>query len=476
MDADSTVGRWLQEAELGDPATRRRLLVLHAKLAMRLTRWEEASRRWHLVAEHEHDLDPRSDRLLALAVCRSKAGDPEAAETWLARLEALEAAGRRRRRKVAVYRRKALERALGGWRAHRAAGEVMAAVADRRAEDARQALECALEACGASPRVATLARACVEAMIAPERIDLSRVREGGHRGLVLVSGFGWSGCGAVVDWLADHEGVSVPLGGGFEPALLERSGGIRDLLGTASGSDRDRRRALAQFLLGPVVGLYDCAGEGPKLTWRRSLARRFRDEPAAMSALQGACEALAADWERAAGEETEELIQAFLRRVPGLSDWGGAGLRVLNNILHSQRLELLRLLPKARAVAVIRDPRDQFVARRLEGRRDSDVDSFCRSLAGKARRFNRAVAAPGMAERIRVVGFEDFVSSVRSRQQLADWLGELGQVTAPGGERRFDPQESAANIAIFHRYLSPEERREIEQACGELEFGGHSPF
>lgn len=475
LDADRTVRAWLtgDRFEAGQ-VDHRDVLALSAILAMRLARWELAAQRWRAVAAH--DAQWRSDALLGLAICYLKAGDEEEAARWIARLEELESDGRKRIKKVAVYKRKAVERGLAGWRGHQAAAEVAEALVGGEAVRARGKLTEALDACEASPAVRELAGDCLDAVLEPERPNVGSVPEGAHRGLVVISGFGWSGSGAITDWLLDHSGVSLPFGNGFEAALLHRAGGLRDLLRAADQGPEERKHALARFLLGPVVGLVDTSNEGARITWQRSLARWVKDDADTLSALQGACRILAAGWLGRAHSEAESVVREFLRRVPGLHDAAGSGLRILNNVPHAQHLDLLRLLPEARAVAMIRDPRDQFTARRLESRKEIRLESFCRGLKRKAKKFNRAMKNPGIGERVRLVDFESFVRSAECRRGLAEWLGVSGEAVQDKKKPDFDPQESAANIGLFQRFLSAEERAAIEQACAKVKFAGQSPF
>lgn len=256
------------------------------------------------------------------------------------------------------------------------------------------------------------------------------------RRVLHVCGFLYSGSGAVFDHLRERDDVHLPfstrevgflkkandLGSLVEagsPSPLRVAAAVaasglgfgqtgRPLLGYASGSDAalDRFVALARTLLR-----------------RLAAARRDDDTAAATAAVRDYLDAVVAD-----------LTPADRTAL-------------LNNAIIGHQLQRLRLFTDARAVAVLRDPRDQFISQALESPNAMDAAPFVRMMEQRLVALETLLADPELAPRLVVVRFEDFVTDPDLRADVERRLG-LPSDVARDERRHFRPEVSRRNIGI----------------------------
>lgn len=297
--------------------------------------------------------------------------------------------------------------------------------------------------------------------------------------VILSCGFGWSGSGAVTDFLQDYQAVET-LFGRAELAWFHSSHG-----NDAAGLFEQLRRGPAGYLAGVrdfilthLLGLDLLArslgeGEGERgvegaparLQRARTVRDRavvwgFVDEDAdfggfvsALREFSGALRGI-----RPARLDAPQRIEAafrdFLSKVVGLRRSAQA-VCLLNNAIKAYRLSLVRLLPEARVIPVFRDPRDMYVSRALESPRGVlPPREYVRALRRRDRDYRRALRDPAIAERVMPVRFEDFVLEPERRTALLEQLGM--DPRAPRHKTRFRPERSRGNIGIHRHWEEPE--------------------
>lgn len=294
--------------------------------------------------------------------------------------------------------------------------------------------------------------------------------------LVLVCGFGWSGSGAVTDFLSDFEQVEMSLGRTemhwFSSGYGYDAGEVLDQLEVAP--HRFHEWALA-FLLVHGLGLESLAREGEgqdqsrmrrmrKLSDRAALWLFSEDDPRLVEYAeylrelgQALCRV-----EPSEGDNNLEVEAAFRHFFSGLVRMATPPGKtcLLNNCIKGHQLDRLRLILPDHVIAVTRDPRDMYVSRGLESARGTFPPvEFVDALRERFRRFRRALRDPVIASRVTTVGFEDFVLDASTRERLADELGLTG--TPRRRQTRFQPERSRQNIGIHHRWQDRDAIRRI---------------
>ncbi len=284
--------------------------------------------------------------------------------------------------------------------------------------------------------------------------------------IVSLSGFGWSGSGAVADFLQGRAGVVFPFGGtelccfeGFGKCAL---GADAVLEATGQGDLAELRRRAVLLVLSGFLGAMP-AGDKAKATemdrWRRKsglthvLARGAPVDGLATCCLgfiaamgRIAPDATAADMQAATEAALQRLFIGFLALVAG-----DGRIIVLNNCIHGYNIGLLRLLPEALGVVVHRDPRDAFVARHYENTRitRASVSGFVKRLKAHYDRYHRQRGQHDIAGRVIDMEFEDFLHDAALRAGL---LERLGLESAEGGTGALRLEVSQRNIGIHADY------------------------
>ena len=244
---------------------------------------------------------------------------------------------------------------------------------------------------------------------------------------VFCGGFGWSGSGAVYDYLACRGRVLCP---GNERELKFFDSplyGLRGLSKAMGQSRQELRSAIFRFFWGGMLGLpvTQSAEERDRSERTKySLLYLWKEENREVSEFlpQMARFVLAMEHEIAGDVEPERFegvvggaIGQFFRELYGQQRL------LLNNAVHGQFVDVLRFFEKYKYFAVIRDVRDQYVAKRVEGLHRDERESFgefVESTRRKVDRFAKHLKRIEYSGRVKVVGFEEFVTKKRVRESV----------------------------------------------------------
>jgi len=290
---------------------------------------------------------------------------------------------------------------------------------------------------------------------------------------IFLCGFGWSGSGAVFDYLRQSSAVEAQ----FDDVELSCFDGLPAIGFGASQILRDAGRSWAdtiavvkKFLLFTVLG----QGFGAELAAERSryekkaLLAQFRNDDRELEKFVGICSRFIDRVARVPRGDTVAIYNAlsdFICSSLEIKESSFA-LDIHNNSIHGPNINTLQLIPNARACVVFRDPRDQFVARCLESRRGAmSARAFVEGFRANVRLYADALANPEVRSRVVPVQFEEFVRSASVRTAVLAKLG-VDPATVEEGVF-FAPEKSAKNIGIHREFGRKDDIALIERELGD---------
>ena len=288
--------------------------------------------------------------------------------------------------------------------------------------------------------------------------------------LVFCAGFAWSGSGAVFDYLNQHEAFDDILGR-RELSLIESPEfGAERLLAAMEKEQPQRRAAVRDMVWAGVLGLpFRFKGKRPVeprhcllSCWRddSELGRRLIEETTRFLREFTALEA-----KQVGAEVLEARLSEYLRCL--FRPRGHHQLTLMNNVIHGQRLALLKLFPGSVGIAVMRDPRDQFVSRAFEsGRRANDPpEQFIKYQHKIMQQFLDLASRKPAGYELAVVRFEEFVGSEETRRAVLSLTGADDTTRKPKDHvvASFDPDKSAGNVGVHVHYPEPVVLKRIQK-------------
>ncbi|ADH86498.1 hypothetical protein [Desulfurivibrio alkaliphilus] len=261
---------------------------------------------------------------------------------------------------------------------------------------------------------------------------------------VFLCGLGWSGSGALHDYLRQFPEVATTFGGS-EVKIFEGKGGVKDLLAAT-----DWRPVLKEFVLRRVWGFVADSGISPAKAYNQSLVKHVQKRK--LLALAKATERLVTRVMHDNGNSLEDNLACWLREVIALAAPGGYRYCLLNNWLHGQNAALAHSIPGAKVFVVVRDPRDQFVDYNNQtDRKKKSAKAFVKEMQAKLTAVIRAAEdSKGWRSSLTLLRFEDFVLKSRLRLELAADLG-IDDPAMPN-KHFFNPEDSKKNINIHLGY------------------------
>lgn len=457
------------------------LALLYADVAEALRRWNEAYTVLQALASGSQP--DRTDLPLRLAVVCRKAGKIDEASQWLS-----QCGERTRRRKlyqnevkrvsVALHRRDCLESAVSAWDC-------------LEREDYTSAIHLMRRACcifdvgsAGSETLTRVIEAAVDLYrgraLQPYSEDAALISQNLRPRIISVSGFGWSGSGAVADFLRDRPGVSFPFGDtevsifeGFENLAI----GAAALLDSFHYENPNVRQTASLMILTTFLPALALKKSSKHLNrWPQKVLLRKIDL-GIMENYTNLClrflHSIDLGIRRKRADAVRNSLNKLLRGVLLLlSD--NSDIIVLNNSIHAQNIHLLELLENSIGVVVHRDPRDQFVARSYENLRltKASVETFAQRLVRNYDKYYQRLQDSTVQARIVETTFERFVSDPDERALLTERLGIKGPSGFSGSLR---PEVSQRNIGIYKSFSDQQSIRQLA-ALLDLKAGGPSYY
>lgn len=486
----------------GAPAT---LSATRARLYEIQLRWEEARDTWHEVVSSEPIW--QADAIHALGRCELRLGNLDEAHRWFDRAapalrhsqtfqrdrRALQQAQAQSRRSIVLTLEAESHPSAASRRQRRNLSAAFRTELPRRR--ARQLAKLWQDfAAIVDDRFLghTASRACLR------RIHSHHPTPVTNTGLIT-SGFGWSGSGAVNDWLREFREIRTPFGGMESAVFMDKIGmpgikTLRPLADTARQQAREqldsaaresrwlaylraRRRAattpspdvqqlltaLKRFFLFSVLSEH-----------RHALRRQMQGGTELFHRFISNCYVFLAeleriDWSRQASfDALSRAIAALYWRCAADKADNPKAVLLFNNVINGINISLLASAPQCiQSIIVFRDPRDQFVAQTYESnRRRRSVEEFIVHVNRAHALYRSETKNPDLSSRIREVQFEEFVTSDICRRELAASL-DLSQ-DSEMAEQYFKPCVSAGNIGIYKNFADQSAIRKIARACHAL--------
>lgn len=292
---------------------------------------------------------------------------------------------------------------------------------------------------------------------------------------IFVAGFGWSGSGAVFDFLRQSQEADVF---SDQEILLfgnsaRRSQAHANMLfqyGARPRSDYDS--VLVDMIGRTVLGLTAQGAENDRIasvTHVRSLMYLFQDEPEKLEKmLSGATDFLVACMCSADNSRRMSVKGAFLRFFGELLGLRSTGRKFMlfSNAVSASEIETMHLMP-SESIALVcrRDVRDAYADRFSQGKQWS-AELFLRSYSKKQARFRQSMSNPAIRDRTMEVSFEDFVLDSERRFSVLESLGMKREMLSEG-VNSFDPNISVKNIGIHKHFKNQGAIQEIEAALAD---------
>lgn len=295
---------------------------------------------------------------------------------------------------------------------------------------------------------------------------------------VIVSGMGWSGSGAVYDFLREFEGIT-PIKG--ESPYIEGVVSLKTIKECLYDDDRlnaELQRFFFYLLLGK--GVWEKPGHFRLFSFSKE--RRIRlglDEYFKRVLIW--CELAACLRHSARPEKIEKFmvladftVDAFciVDTIPRDQT------ALLDNVVHVGNVDCIEFLSNTTIICCFRDPRSNYVALLREARNfKSNVHEYIKQRTRSNERVKRALRLAHKAcegredKKVLCVQFEDFVVNAEARSHLATLIGL--DCEKSNHYKYFKPWESFRNVLLHHEYEDQNEidliKRELIECCRDIQ-------
>ncbi|NLV97973.1 MAG: hypothetical protein GX043_11660 [Desulfovibrionales bacterium] len=279
---------------------------------------------------------------------------------------------------------------------------------------------------------------------------------------IFVSGMGWSGSGAVYDFLKEYNNIE-PISG--EYTCLEQSRGFKDFLKLKDNKNDLKKTCIEFFFLhmlgyAPLYAAMDfkSARIARKHSQRKDYAQNCSKLVLAMSILfdeTGDFRDMDSRLKLFANEIIENLMTTNMDPVK---------IPLFDNCIHIRSIHILKYVQDAIMFCAVRDPRSNFVALKNENKGFlKSVKKFSHDYGRY--RDNHLNTKESLPSNVILVQFEEFVTSDSFRIKLAQKIG-LSTSTREKF-KYFKPWESFRNTQLHLDYENQDEIRYIEEHLSE---------
>ncbi len=301
----------------------------------------------------------------------------------------------------------------------------------------------------------------------------------GRESRILISGFFYSGSGAVLDFLRSYAGVrKFPFVAG-ESRVVKFPGGIAEMGEVVVKDGRLHPEEIAKFYLHLVGKQIVATKKGvyhKDLIVNRNNRRLLKNEPS-LGYLYQALLLLEDYWALARKKALDHDVFVAASRV-GLARMLDAAAKqnkisklVVDQIVTAWRIDIAQYMPPSSFIIVHRDPRDQYAEVKAALDQPGRPKWTAQQFAGIYRSWRTRVDGhipilEGQhGHRVLRVGFEDFVLNHAAEAKRI--LAFAGIAAGSLKKQRFFPDVSAANVGKYSQLLTREEAECLETALPE---------
>ena len=295
---------------------------------------------------------------------------------------------------------------------------------------------------------------------------------------ILLSGIGWSGSGAVVDYLKEFDNV---IFSGYEWSIFEdEQCGFKNLIKNKDNHDTLWKQAIKFYF-----GLLGCQKLSSNWwvhkalfgAYNRAHSEHGKKKYAELMGIMGKS---LGNLILGALSRNKELCNSSLHSVGKIllslcsADFDDNSTIIIDNAVHINNASILQYLDNAKMIAVIRDPRSNYVSLKREcvaysQDTDEQAKTFVCRYKSKLKKISseiKLLTQHGGADRIKLVHFEDFVLNEDFRDSVVNFLFlNLKDWTSP--QKYFKPNESSKNVYNFKDYENQDEIKLIAKLAEE---------
>lgn len=445
------------------------IILAAAKLASEIRRWNSAAPLWRHIVESE--IDTSNTAFFSCAVAHRMLGRLDESESYFSKITKT---FRKNTRFQREYER--LKKAQSSSFVQRMEKEFCNSYNDKKTVAAKYFAAATLSARGVHPNIVDATPYVINNIISggagrelpTVAEDICPYQLSGH---VFIGGFGWSGSGAVFDFLRQSSMAFAP----FKDTEVSVFDGLPSKPNSVVAFLRKETLDWSEarvFVEGLVLETILALGYAEPLADRGSYANRKslavqyskKDEDADVFSAQ--LSALSRRiWEIDRGDISpysfvDYLSVFFVRLLTHLNP--ADRIAIYNNTIHAYNAAALRCLPGARMVSVFRDPRDQFVAMQYERERGGriSVESFIDLFFQNRKKYKADIKKFNLEGRVLEVKFEEFVQNEAERSRICSELGFCYE--SFGFNTCFRAEDSGRNIGIHKGYGNQDQIRQIE--------------
>lgn len=276
---------------------------------------------------------------------------------------------------------------------------------------------------------------------------------------IMLSGTGWSGSGAVIDYLKEFDNVEAVKN---EWAIIESSSlGFQGLVSNINNLSKLRESAtlLLFSLLGSckfrsTLWAYSNITLAYKKCHLKNYSLLYAQKYSEICHVIANIVVASFELNQSYIKDNLHVIANRLVELMGINVAPNK-IVLIDNCIHLSNLHLLEYCTNVKMIGVVRDPRSNYVAKINESPAFSlSAESFAKTIKQKLSRMYRKLEnlSKETSEHIRIIHFEDFVLKENARKEILKFL-ELSEDNWISPRAFFNPDESKKNVYL-HKMFS----------------------
>lgn len=289
-----------------------------------------------------------------------------------------------------------------------------------------------------------------------------------HDKILVVSGCGWSGSGAVLDYLCEFSNIVPVLG---EVGIIEEYLGFKYFIKSINNKNKIFEHAIKFFFIN-LIGCYAVE----RLPFYKPIRSSYKVINNCKNLIDYSLQVksiapLLADIVIESKRENynidsiKQILRGLSKKLLDLItlDVPSDKLPALDNSIHIQNVDLLNFMNDVKVICSLRDPRAIYISM-LEERPGfiREPLNFIREQSNIRKNIESAFTCleKNSQGNLLILNFEDFVLSKECRENLVSKLGiSLNNWNSP--EKYFKPEISSKNVRNFINYSNSDTNNDI---------------